>query len=219
MATTKNTTAKSNTTKKTTTAKKPAAKKTAKPKLEIVKDDPVKELSVFEKLAEKFPVYTTHVVLGDGIEVDVRNRISMGEMVLLVKQIVDLCVDEEHGEINFELYTYVTELLICAAFCGLEVPDNAEAGYLAVCKTGGMYEQIAGYIDEDQLSDIWKISGEKIKAKCDMFNSAAAKITVDMLQRINELFEMISSVTDKFDGEEAVNAVIELSKITGTKQQ
>ena len=190
-------------------------KRTTKPKLEVVKEEPAKqELSVFEKMAIKFPFEQHEVEIAEGITVNVRTRIGLGEMIALVRSIVDACVDEDRGEVHFELFGYVGKMTICAVYCNLVVPENNEIGYTATVGIGRMYGKIADYIDQEQLQDIWMSAREALAAKSEMFSSASAKITIDMLQKINELYEMISDVTENFDGEEAIKAVKALGTIT-----
>lgn len=195
-------------------------KRTTKPKLEVVKEEPAQqELSVFEKMAIKFPFEQHEVKIAEDITVNVRNRIGLGEMMALVRSVVDACVDEERGEVRFELVNYVTKMSVCAVYCSEVVPENNEIGYLAVFGDGRMYEQIEGHIDQEQLSVIWHSVRESLRAKQEMFNGAAAKVTIDMLQKINELYDMFSDIADGFDGEEAIKAVKNLSVLTtGNKQ-
>lgn len=204
-------------TKKTTTEKKTTAR-TTKPKLTVVKEEQEQpELTVFEKVAIKFPFEQHEVEIADGITVNVRNRIGLGEMMALVRNIVDACVDEDRGEVHFELFDYVTKMSICAVFCNEVVPENNEIGYLAAVGAGRLYEKVAEHIDQEQLQNIWMASRDDLRSKNELFCSAAAKVTIDMLQRINELYEMISNVTENFDGEEAIKAVKNLSVLTTGK--
>ncbi len=213
MATTKKTT-----TEKKTTTKKAPVKRTTKPKLEVVKEEPAQqELSVFEKMAIKFPFEQHEVKIAEDITVNVRNRIGLGEMVSLVRNAVDTCIDEDRGEVHFELVNYVTKMLICTVYCSEIVPANNEAGYLAVSGDGHMYEQIESHIDQEQLSTIWHSVRETLRAKHEMFSSAAAKVTIDMLHRLDELYELFKGIADNFDGEEAVAAVKKLGTLVGDK--
>lgn len=210
MATTKKTT-----TTKSTTTKKAPAKRTTKPKLEIVKDEPVQEMSVFEKMAARFPVTKQEVDLGDGLKVNVRNRLTFQEMMELVQKICDTCVDEQRGEVHMQMLDYVGRLFITAVYCGIEVPGDLDAGYAAMLGKDGLYNRIAVYIEPEQLDGIWQACRFKLRAKEDMFCSAAAKISINMMQKITELYEMISGITDDFDTEEALDVLKKLNTLTG----
>lgn len=172
---------------------------------------------MFEKMAIKFPFEQEEVEIAEGIKVNVRKRIGLGEMIALVHSIVDTCVNEDRGEVHFELLDYATKMSVCAVFCNEVAPENNEIGYLATVGAGRLYEKIAEHIDQDQLNNIWMSVRENMAAKQKLFCSAAAKITIDMLQKINELYEMISNVTENFDGEEAIKAVKNLSVLTTGK--
>ena len=168
-------------------------------------------------MAARFPFEQKEVDLGDGLVVHVRNRLGLGEMMTVVRNIVDACTDEERGEVYFELFEYVTKMTICAVYCNEIAPENNEIGYLAVCSAGGFYDKIEPYMDEEQIDTIWSTAREKLESKRDMFVGAAAKITIDMLQRLNELYDMMANVAEDFDGEEAVEAVKKLSVLTTGK--
>lgn len=172
---------------------------------------------MFEMMAESFPPCTNQVDLGAGMSVEVRNRLGLTEMMLLVKNIVDACVDEERGEVHTEIVDYVAKLCICSVYCNIPAPEDQEIGYAAVCGADRLYERIEPYIDGEQLINIWDSVMDRLNAKQELFASAAAKITIDMLQKVNELYEMVNSVAENFDGEEAVEAVKKLSVLATGK--
>lgn len=202
------------TTKKTMTEKKTTAKRTAKPKLTVVKTEE-KPMSVFEQMSARFQPMVSDVDLGDGLTVHVVSRLPLQSVIALIKRITDVCVDEERGEVHFHMLDFTAKLFIVSAYCGIEVPEDVEVGYAATCRAGGLYELVSSHIDTDQLEMIWNSCEDIMSGKAELFNSAAAKLTIDIVQRINELYEMISNVTDHFDGEEAVEALRQFSTIAG----
>lgn len=214
MATTKKTT-----TTRSTIAKKTPAKQTAKPKLEIVKEAPAEEMSVFEKVAARFPINTDVVDIGDGITIEVVNRIPLTGMLELIQKITDACIDEESGQVHFHMLEFAAKLFITAVYCNVEVPEDIELGYNAVCGADRIYDRIVPHIDPDQLKTIWDSCSMKLKAKQDMFSGAAAQIAIGMVQRINELYEMIGSVTQDYDSAEALSALKDLSTLVGGNKQ
>lgn len=203
-------------TKNTTTKKSNSSKKSqSKPELNVLKNDAGGALSVFEKIAIQFIPKTTDVSICDGVTVSVRSRIGLGEMMMVVKHIVDACIDEDRGEVYFELFEYVTKMTICSVYCNETTPENNEVGYLAAVGAGRMYDVIVAYIDEDQISNIWSSARERLSAKSNMFASAAVKITVDMLQKMNALYDMMNEVSDSFvDGDmnDAIKNIVEFTK-------
>lgn len=195
--------------------KKPVARKAIEPKEVIVPDNSAKsDLSVFEKMAVRFVPTTTEVALCDGITVSVRKRITLSELMMIVRQIVDACTDEDRGEVHFELFDYATKMAICAVYCGQVAPENNEIGYLAIVGEDRMYDLITPHIDKGQLDTIWFSSRERLNAKSNMFASAAARMTVDMLQKMNDLYDMMSSVASEIgegNAEEAFRNIISLT--------
>lgn len=159
----------------------------------------------------------THVDLGDGIEVDVRNRLGFSEMLTVIRAITNACTDEEKGEVHFDVFDYAAKAFICSAYCGIPAPEDPETGYAAICGADRMYELIADYIDDDQLNVIWASARERLTGKRELFNTAAAEMTLNMLQKVNELYEMIGNVTEHFNGDEAIDAIRRLATLTEGK--
>ncbi len=171
-------------------------------------------MGLLEQLASRFQPVSTPVDLGDGIIVNVRSRVGIQDIAMMIRYIVDTCVDEEKGEIHFELFDYVTKLVICAVYGGIEVTDNAEIGYAAICGKDRLYDRIYGYIDYEQLNQIWDSAKAQLRAKQEMFSSAAAKLAIDMIQRMNTIYDMFSEMAEGFDGEEAMKAIKSLTSQT-----
>ena len=165
------------------------------------------EPNVFEKFAENVHPKTQEVGICEGMVVSVKSRISFIEMLELVKKITDACIDEERGEVHYALFNTVAKLFITAVYCGIDVPADIETGYAAVRGQDGMYNMIEGYIDRDQLEEIWDSCEKVMRDKAAMFSSAAAQITISMVQRMNELYEMIGNMADDFNDGDMAAAV------------
>ena len=203
MATTKKTT----TATKTTTAKKTTVKK---------KVEPVAERSVFELMAEKFPITETEVDTPVGV-VKVKNRIGLNDMVSLINLIVEMCVDNTTGEVKWEFYNFASKAAICATYCGVSVPDDLEVAYAAVCGSDGMFEHIKEYIDAEQLNNVLDGVEEKLDSRDAMNQSTAFNRLNELINHVDELMRTISSVSDEFNGEEAIDALNRLTLLTGGK--
>lgn len=224
MATAKKTT----TARKTTTTRKTTVKKTAEKAPEIhelkrdsdaVHNETGNDMSVFEKMAVMFAqeVTAADVDLGNGITVRVRHRIGLGEMMMAVRHIVDTCTDEEHGEVNFELFEYVLRAVVCSVYCNESLPANNEITYLATVGRNHLFDRIVEHIDHEQFDTIRSAAHQRLEAKSEMFTGAAAKVTVDMLQRINELYDILKSTTEDFSGSQAADALLKLSALVDGK--
>lgn len=218
MATTKKTT--ETTEKKTTTRKRTTKKTVAAQSDNIVElkkpEEAVKERSVFELMAEKFPVKETEVETPVGM-IKVKNRISLNDMVVLVNLIVNMCTDAQTGMVKWEIYDYVVKLVISAVYCGIDVPQDLEVGYNAVCVNGGLYELVEANIDRDQLMNIWDTAAKRLRAQEELNCSVAVGKLNQFLESVSELMEAVGSVSENFDGEEAVKALGQLSVLATGK--
>lgn len=218
MATTKKTT--ETIEKKTTTRKRTTKKAVAAQSDHIVElkkpEEAVKERSVFELMAEKFPVKETEVETPAGM-IKIKNRISLNDMVVLVNLIVNMCTDAQTGMVKWEIYDYVTKLVICSVYCGIDVPKDLEIGYSAVCVDGGLYELVEANIDRDQLVNIWDTTADRLRAQEALNCSVAVGKLNQFLESVSALMETIGSISDGFDGEEAVKALGQLSVLATGK--
>lgn len=181
-------------------------KKTAKPAEEIKE---VKE-NLFELIAKGFPAGMTDVDIG-GTTVSVSSRLSIEDMSAVVNLIVEMCTDNATREIKWELQDYLTKLVICAAYCGIDVPGDLNAGYNATCGTDRLYDMIKDYIDDEQLNNIWHSVAAKLKARQDLNTATSVQRLNEMLTRVDELMNMISVMSDGFDSDDAVKAIAQLS--------
>ena len=197
------------TTKKTTTKATTAKKTTAKKKVE-----PVAERSVFELMAEKFPITETEVETPVGV-VKVKNRIGLNDMVFLINLIVEMCIDNTTGEVKWEFYNFASKAAICATYCGVSVPDDLEVAYAAVCGSDGMFERIKEYIDAEQLNNVLDGVEEKLDSRDAMNRSVAMSRLSEFIQHVDELMGMVSDVSEGFDGTEAIKALHNLKVLSG----
>ena len=178
-------------------------KKTVKPSEEVKEN-------VFELVAKGFPARTTDVDIG-GTTVSVSSRLSIEDMSSVVNLIVEMCTDNATREIKWELQDYLTKLVICAAYCGIDVPGDLNVGYNATCGTDRMYDLISEYIDSEQLNNIWHSVAAKLKARQDLNTATSVQRLNEMLTRVDELMNMISVMSDGFDSDDAVKAIAQLS--------
>lgn len=182
-------------------------KKTAKP-VEEVKEE-VKE-NIFMKVANEFQPVTTDVDIF-GQTVTVRSRLSIEDMASVVNLIVEMCTDNVSREIKWELCDYLTRLVICAAYCGIDVPSDLNAGYNATCGHDRMYDLIRDYIDDEQIVNIWSSVEKKLMARQDLNTATSVQRLNEMINRMDELMNMITGVSEGFDSEEAIKAIGQLS--------
>lgn len=207
------------TTKKTNEAaekKVTTRKRAANKNIEVVEEKKEKTRSVFEMMSDNFPAGVAEVETPAGV-VHVRERISLDDMVRLVNLIVATCTDNETGMVKWEIFPYVTKLLICSVYCGEDVPENLEAGYNAVCGKGRLYSLIAPAIDPEQCNEIWDGAQERLEAQDELNCSVAVGKLNQFLESVSGLMETISSMSENFDGEEAVKALEQLGAMAAGK--
>ena len=177
--------------------------------------DTVESKSLFDVYAAKKPV-SEHTIKTEAGDVTVRSRVSMADMMRIVSLCVEMCTDQTTGEVKWELYDYVTRLLICAVYCGVDVPSDIEAGYDAVY-SGGLYEEVTGYIENEQLDMIWASVRQKLMSRDALNASIAVGKLNALLESVQELMNAVGEAADGFDGAEALKALNVLNKMSTGK--
>jgi len=202
------------------TARKKTARKAAGSKpaeiIQLRPDGQVKEPSVFEKMAALRNAGSTTVETPAGM-VEVAKRISLNDMILLINLIVSMCTDQATGMVKWEIYDYITKLVICSVYCGEDVPQDLEAGYNAVCGEDGLYNHIAGAIDEEQLNNIWDSTTERLTALETLNCSTAVGKLNQFLENVQQLMEAIGEAADGFDASETEKAIGKILAFDGRK--
>ena len=194
------------TTKKTTIKKDTSKKNTA----------PAEDKSVFDLMEKAFPVNETMVDTSVG-QINVKDRIGFGDMTTLVNTIVEMCTNDETGEIQWESFDYISKIAICMSYCGIHAPKSIEVGYAAVCGKNGLFEQIKEYLDPSQLNSIFDSTLKKLRAREELNTSTAVGKLDKFLQSVGELMKMVEDASDGYSSEEAINALNHLAALTGGK--
>lgn len=200
-------TTKKSTTTKTTTAKR-AAVKQEEPK--------IAERNIFEVAAERFPIAETAVDTGAGT-VNVKNRISLTDMITLVNYIASMCMDSQTGEVKWEFFEFATRASVVAAYCGVSIPEDIDAAYAAVCGKDGLYWAICDHIDSDQLNCVWDSVRDKLESREALNQSIALGRLNDLLNSVDSLMNTIGEFSDGFSGEDVTEAMHQLRVLTGEK--
>ena len=194
------------------TARKTASKKNIKKETVT----PVEEKSIFEKMAEEFPAVETPVETPVGL-VTVRDRINFSDMITLINMIVDMCTNEETGEIKWEMFDYVSKMAICVSYCGLRYPRNVEVGYSSVCGKSGLYEIIKEYLDPVQLNNVIDSAMDKLRAREELNNSTALGKLNELMKNVDDLMKMVAEASEEYSAEDAANAMTHLAAMIGGK--
>lgn len=203
-------------TNESTEKKTTARKRTANKAVEISEEKKEKTRSIFEMMSDNFPAEVVEVETPAGV-IHVRERISLNDVAALVNLIVNMCTDSETGMVKWEINEFVTRLLICSVYCGIDVPENLETGYNAVCGNGRLYDYVAHAIDLDQLNVIWDSVENRLRAQEELNCSVAVGKLNQFLESVSGLIETINSMSENFDGEEALKALGQLSAMATGK--
>lgn len=176
----------------------------------------VAEKSVYERIIEALPTNEKEIETPAGM-VKVKRRIAFSDMITLVNLIVNMCTDEHTGEVKWEFYDFAVKSCVTAAYCGDAIPDNLDVVYASVCGVDGLYRSVCDAIDPDQLTNIWHIVRDKLESRDKLNQSTAVGKLNQFLESVDELMKAVGSVSENFDGNEALAALQSLGTLVGVK--
>lgn len=102
------------------------------------------------------------VKLKDGIEIKVKDSLSMEEYIYLINNTVSACFDVENGVYYPEAKEYAFRMAVVEAYTNLVLPDDVEAYYKYV---EYIWNDIKGAIDKEQLRNLDNAVNKSVEFK------------------------------------------------------
>lgn len=127
----------------------------------------------------------------NGIDISVKQRLSLLEMMRFVSYVVQGCFVTENSIYTPEVKDFYIGSNIIEAYTNIELPDDAAYRYEFITKNHKLIEMIINAIDKYQFNAILSSIDEKI----DYVNSYQAS---ELSKEINQLYSVINSIGDQF---------------------
>jgi mRNA interferase YafQ len=123
----------------------------------------------------------------DNVTFQVKRMISLSDMVLFVREVVEACVDFEGGDYLPEAYDFAIRLGVLTHYANFEMATSMEKQYMLVYGTRA-FEQVMEHVNGEQFRDIVQAINKKIQYMVNLMSSSAvAKIN----EVINKLLDDI----------------------------
>lgn len=178
-------------------------------------DKKIVSFELVEQAAQS-EVNEAKLVEWNGVTIRVRNTISLDEMLLFVKNVVESCFDDEA---NYYPEKKDAALRWCtvAFYTNIELGEDPAAAYDVLCRSS-LIETIIPYINSWQIDELT----DAIEAKMHYIASVGIQAT---LKSVNEMIAALSNVTDSFGGvfdsidKEKLNDMISAFSATGLNEE
>lgn len=139
------------------------------------------------------------VVSWNGIDVTVKRRLSLYEMMKFVQTVVDNCVRKTDGKYLPEVFDFIINNNIIEFYTNITLPEKAEHRYDILCRCRPLYKLIIEEIDKDQYHEIIDAIRSRIDYETKTNIDAVMKKVEDAQAMIESIGSVLSSMVDGID--------------------
>ena len=129
----------------------------------------------------------------EGVDIVVRHRLPLIEMMMFVDSIVTACVDDETGEYHPELFELASKECVLTMYANFRLPKDIEKMYDLLYNTD-MVELVLDHVDEEQYRDIRVSAQKQIRHKLKVLESTAATRVNELVSYVQETIEKINEI-------------------------
>lgn len=141
------------------------------------------------------------VEIAPDLNIRIKKRLSLAEMLSFVNEVVESCVDIPSGEYLPELREFVIRANVLTRYANFTLPTNVERKYELVFGTSA-YETVICYIDTNQLNEIRDVIDRRISYVISAMTSAVSFKTTEMLDKVGELTNKVGDSINEMNPEE-----------------
>lgn len=141
------------------------------------------------------------VEIAPDVNIRIKKRLSLAEMLSFVNEVVESCVDIPSGEYLPELREFAIRANVLTRYANFTLPTNVERKYELVFGTSA-YETVICYIDTNQLNEIRDVIDRRVSYVISAMTSAVSFKTTEMLDKVGELTNKVGDSINEMKPEE-----------------
>lgn len=141
------------------------------------------------------------VEIAPDVNIRIKKRLSLAEMLSFVNEVVESCVDVPSGEYLPELREFAIRANVLTRYANFTLPTNVERKYELVFGTSA-YETVICYIDTNQLNEIRDVIDRRVSYVISAMTSAVSFKTTEMLDKVGELTNKVGDSINEMNPEE-----------------
>lgn len=157
-------------------------------------------INAFEKTLEH-GIPETITIEWNGLEVDIKPTLSLGEMYGFVNGVVSVCINQETGAYNAEIKDFAIKMMVLENYANFTLPKNSERAYELIYRTEA-YFKVKERINPVQFDEICEAIDAKIEYILKSNVEAVNKQINEMLSSMDNIQEQFSSLLGDVDGED-----------------
>lgn len=154
----------------------------------------------------------------DNVEIHITKTLSLQEMLLFVREVVEACVDGETGEYLPEAYDFAIRAGVLTRYANFTLPSNLDNQYMLVYNTDA-FDQVMAHINMRQFDDIVRAIDKKIKFMLDVISSSAVTKINEVIGKFNELAETAENAFGDVNGENMANVVKGITQLNDINEE
>lgn len=148
----------------------------------------------FEKAIVKPDIQIIDIGVDEKIEVEVKRKLNLDEMLTFVSEVVSFCIDAGDETYIPEAYRFAIRVAVINGYSNLTMPSNIDKQYELAYYTSA-FNQIMSVIDREQFTDIIDAVDMKLNHKLSLQRaeiSAGVNAAIGKMNQITDMFDAIS---------------------------
>ena len=162
-------------------------------------------INAFEKALEQ-GVPETITIEWNGLPIEIKPTLSLGEMYGFVNGVVAVCVNQDTGIYSAEAKDFAIKMMVLENFANFTLPKNSERAYELIYRTDAFYT-VREHINPVQFEEICKAIDAKIEYAIKLNAEAANRQINEMLSSMEGIQEQLSSLLGEVNQEDIKNLV------------
>lgn len=152
--------------------------------------------------------------------IEVKHTLTMNEMISFVSDVVSMCVDEDSAEYTPASYDFAIRLCVMNYYAGIPMPSGSDSAVHGMLETAysvlyetDLYDRIIKNVNDDQFFAMTDAVDEHIRYMRDMLVSSAARKSMELISKMDEMMRDSKNVLDQIDSENFAKAVEHMSQL------
>lgn len=158
-----------------------------------------------------------HKIEWRGMEIEIREGISLQEVTILVEGVVRACFDEDDNY-RPEVQPFILKDLTIGVFTNIALPSDSNKRY-AIIRDTDLFQTVVEYINEEQFYCIKDAIDKRIQYRCQMNISTLSSQVNEVVSTLSDLSKQIDSMFSSVTSEDLQRLVGAMSngEIDATK--
>lgn len=155
----------------------------------------------------------------DKFEVHVKRTIPLSDMLLLVQEVVESCIDGENGEYLPEACEFAIRRAVLTYYTNIDMSEKSLEEQYSFLYNTTVYKDVYDEIDGSQYYDIVAAIDKKIKYMLDIMSSTAVSKIIEVISKFNDIVNDSNKMFGQMSEGDLSNFVKEISNLKDMKEE